>query len=399
MKTEFEQSTVNYFSEETISAPPQRWQKQMRPELSDVILINPHKTTDWIGEFQRHYPHIPIVTMKADDDTTLKTAFQKIEKMRQLPSQTIEMLGHDTWLALLAYLWLEETQSFYLMLDGQHATGYRYTLDSTYQELPLLLSSMEQIGLLTKTLANRAYQCHQCHSIKLLIREGCLACHSDLVIEQPLIHHFDCAYQAVEQQFIRTGANTLQCPKCREELKHLGVDHDKPGAGYYCQSCELTHSDTAIQADCLNCQARFIPTESHLINLYHYHLSSQGIQYLFNKRENSSNLIHSNSEFNQFYESYLNLAKSSKLQSAIITLTLTVTPTPAEKIHLLLSIAEQLKQQLAPEQIITFHWDTLYLLLPGSSTQEANVFNQTQLAAFDTIRTNVMDILEFSRFS
>lgn len=401
MNSEYEQTAVNYFTEESLGTMPQRWQKQMRPELSDVILINPHKTMNWIGEFQRRYPHIPVVSITSDE-ATVQTAYQKIEKIRQLPQKTIERLGQDTWLALIAYLWLEETQSFYLTLDGKHPTGCHYALDEIYQDLPRLLSSMEQLGLLTKTLANRAYQCKQCHSIKLLIREGCKSCHSDLVLEQPLIHHFDCAYQSIEQQFMTATSGTLQCPKCKGSLTQLGIDYDKPGAGYYCQACEQISSEASIQADCLNCHERFRPTEEHLSNLYHYHLSDQGIQYLFNKNETSNQLIHSISEFNQFYEAYQALAKASKLKSAIVTITLTTItlttmPTPAEKIHLLLNIAQHLKQRLSPDQVLTFHWDTLYLLLPGMGVDEAERFIKQNLTEVDTIRFGILDIIDFSK--
>jgi hypothetical protein len=401
MKSEFDQGSVNYFTEESIDTLPQQWQKQLRPELSDVILINPHKTMDWIGEFQRRYPHIPVVPIQSNDIGTVQTAYKKIEKMRQLPTQTIEMLGQDTWLALLTYLWLEDAQSFYLRLDGKQGAGYRYALEDTYQELPLILSSMEQFGVLTKTLANRAYACKQCSSIKLLIREGCPSCHSDLVLEQPLVHHFDCSYQSIEQHFLRTTDGILQCPKCKETLKHLGVDHDKPGTGYYCQACEHVCSDPSIQADCLNCQNQFKPTEEHLVNLYHYHLSNHGIQYLFNKNSgnsNAGNIIHSNSEFKQFYEAYLNLEKTSKLKSAIASIQLTASYSPAEKMHALLDIAKQLKTHLAPEQVMTFNWDTLYLLLPGNTIQQTETLIRQTVTSHET-RLSVMNISDFSKLS
>ena len=69
--------------------------------------------------------------------------------------------------------------------------------------------------------------------------------------QQPIVHHYRCGWQEPEQRFIKGRA--VICPKCRRELRHYGVDYDKPGSVLVCRSCQKAKPDPVVQFVCLDC--------------------------------------------------------------------------------------------------------------------------------------------------
>jgi hypothetical protein len=58
--------------------------------------------------------------------------------------------------------------------------------------------------------------------------------------------------------------NDFVCPKCNKQLRHIGVDYDKPSIIYTCNSCTHTFQDVQIKAKCCECEK---DTEvEHLLN-------------------------------------------------------------------------------------------------------------------------------------
>jgi hypothetical protein len=106
------------------------------------------------------------------------------------------------------------------------------------------------------------------------VREECTECGSSNLIDEPLLHHFKCAFQGPESQFRHD--NDLICPKCRRELLHFGFDYDRPGTMIVCQACGHAASEPVVGFVCLDCGAHAGSENCPTRDVYAYRLTEQG---------------------------------------------------------------------------------------------------------------------------
>ena len=93
--------------------------------------------------------------------------------------------------------------------------------------------------------------CYDCNSSYLNFSECCTKCNSlDLKTEE-LVHHFRCAYVGPQSDFMKD--EKLICPKCDHQLKHIGIDYDKPSEIHTCKSCNHSSQETKMKAKCVDC--------------------------------------------------------------------------------------------------------------------------------------------------
>ena len=136
---------------------------------------------------------------------------------------------------------------------GASPLGFSYNIALEESEVTGLTGRLITDGLLEKSFVDRLHGCPACSSVRLNVREECFECRSPNLEETAIIHHFKCAYQGPLQDF-KQGSD-LVCPKCARELRHFGVDYDKPGTVVTCLDCGATSSDTAVGFKCLDCGA------------------------------------------------------------------------------------------------------------------------------------------------
>lgn len=138
--------------------------------------------------------------------------------------------------------------------------------------------AMVSRGLLSKTFFDRVRFCSQCGSARLNAREECRACRSANLHQERLIHHFRCAYQAPESEFL-TGKR-LVCPKCSRELRHYGSDYDKPGEVFRCQDCGDVDSSPAVGFVCFDCGAHADGDAVGWRDIFGYALTDEAVRLL-----------------------------------------------------------------------------------------------------------------------
>jgi len=114
-----------------------------------------------------------------------------------------------------------------------------------------VLEGLAEAGRLRRQFFERLHLCQYCDSSRLHAREVCMRCHSSHLSERSLIHHYRCGWQAVQSSF--EVSHGYVCPKCRKELRHYGVDYDKPGRVMCCESCGETMSEPDVGFLCLDC--------------------------------------------------------------------------------------------------------------------------------------------------
>src|SRR6266851_4040986 len=150
-----------------------------------------------------------------------------------------------------------------------------YPLLSGVSNAQDILEELTDAGLLRRRFFERLHICQHCDSSRLHAREVCLKCHSSHLTEQSLIHHYECGYQAVQTSF--EAGNTYICPKCRRELRHYGVDYDKPGKVMCCNACGDTMTEPEVEFLCLDCHRSTSGDHARFRDWYEYDLLPDGI--------------------------------------------------------------------------------------------------------------------------
>ena len=140
-----------------------------------------------------------------------------------------------------------------------------------------MLEELASAGLLRRRFFDRVFACAQCGSSQMIVREVCVKCHSSNIEEQPLLHHYVCGFQGAQRLFHQEGADGYQCPKCSKELRHYGMDYDKPGAVTECHACGDVMSEPDAYFICTDCNSNQPSEAATKLTWYHYDLTPEGI--------------------------------------------------------------------------------------------------------------------------
>ncbi len=193
-----------------------------------------------------------------------------------------ETLGKNMLLQVLLLRFLYTRDNYLLRprRDVGSVFGYSYPLaqsllnGSSGSETEVM-EGLERSLLLKWELEDKVNLCPYCQHFQINFREICPECRSLEVKEEATIHHFRCACVARETDF-REGP-VLRCPKCRKELRHIGVDYDKPTEDLWCASCGSNFYETQVQCFCINCGKIFPPEETLLKYIKKYTLTPAGV--------------------------------------------------------------------------------------------------------------------------
>lgn len=162
-------------------------------------------------------------------DKCLNLMFTR-EKTQLLPTPYIQ--------SAIAYAYPELSVNF-------HARDEWQVLD--------LLQIMESEGLAQGEFYDRIYLCNGCSGAYLIFREVCPTCQSADNVSEDLVHHYPCAFIGPISDFKNELDDQLHCPKCNKNLRHIGVDYDKPSIIYTCNHCKSKFQDIHVQARCVSC--------------------------------------------------------------------------------------------------------------------------------------------------
>lgn len=157
---------------------------------------------------------------------------------------------------LLAWLWLGHHRRLKPFCDSSKPTLYSYPLLDCYfgeEQTPYnYLHQEKEKGYLDKeSTVDRIRQCPACHSGHQNYIETCPSCKSTDIEEMLSLHCFTCGHVAKQEQFTRRGK--LECPTCLTQLRHIGVDYDRPLENYKCLDCDLHFSESIVRVRCLSC--------------------------------------------------------------------------------------------------------------------------------------------------
>ncbi len=127
---------------------------------------------------------------------------------------------------------------------------------------------------------DRIHLCPDCHSPRLFLMECCPKCKSSDIRQQSVIHHFRCANVSPESTYEYDGQ--LRCPKCKQFVRHIGVDYDRPADIYTCNSCDHTFLNSDMKAYCTDCGKTCRPADLHPHDINIYRFTEEGIRKIIN---------------------------------------------------------------------------------------------------------------------
>ncbi len=137
------------------------------------------------------------------------------------------------------------------------------------------LEGLADLGLMGRRFYKRLSLCGGCGGSRLSAYEACVGCGSAQLLEEKIIHHYACGHETGESRFLQ--GRELICPKCAKELRHFGVDYDKPGSVLSCAACETVMVEPRVAFDCLDC-GHTTPGEGiETLDWFHYGLVSEGV--------------------------------------------------------------------------------------------------------------------------
>jgi len=96
-------------------------------------------------------------------------------------------------------------------------------------------------------------------------------CGSGSIARGRILEHFICNYVGLEEEFVAKGRYI--CPKCRQELRTIGVDYQSQGLLRKCRDCGEVFNIPLIRWRCLKCASLTAEDRVTEINVYSYHLN------------------------------------------------------------------------------------------------------------------------------
>lgn len=156
----------------------------------------------------------------------------------------------------IEWLWLGPHRRVIPIKSPDTQSIYSYPIvDCYHQQIERsgqFFIELDKKDLLDKdTLVDKIRLCSTCKSSLLNYIETCPNCQSIDVIERVLLHCFTCGYVGDETQFTRKGK--LECPKCLTQIRHIGVDYDRPLETFLCNTCDSTFIESDTMVRCFNC--------------------------------------------------------------------------------------------------------------------------------------------------
>jgi hypothetical protein len=189
--------------------------------------------------------------------------------------------GSDMETQLLAYLYVAG-RDLEPIIDPSRSSCVVYR--GLFPESRMLEAAERLVrrGHFEQRFFDRFHACSSCGSMRLNVREECLACRSPNLGEVAILHHFRCAHQAPESEFV--SGHNLICPKCRQHLRHYGSDYDKPGHALHCRACGSINTEPEIGFSCLDCGAHMDGDAVRQRDVFRYALTDTAISALVEER-------------------------------------------------------------------------------------------------------------------
>ncbi|MGZ3411185.1 MAG: TackOD1 domain-containing metal-binding protein [Xanthobacteraceae bacterium] len=247
-------------------------------ELADVLLRAPDPAVPIADFFDNHPVRRDFIGSLLNDASAkeMLNVFAPIwYRLNELPYRAHAEDRTGIIILRLAY---SRNAPVEAVFNARYPLTVQYPLVGTGPGIRQHLEFLANQDLLRRRHFTRTHACGKCASARLNIYEACLACGSSNLFEEVLVHHYRCGCQEAESHFVQGGL--LICPKCRRELRHLGVDYGKPGKIVECRACGAVNSEPTVNFICMDCSAVTPADDAAATDWYHYDLTTLGLDSL-----------------------------------------------------------------------------------------------------------------------
>lgn len=148
-----------------------------------------------------------------------------------------------------------DVKSIILHLKSSSRISFARLAEYSNTEKDLLenhLLCLENERKIMKLSEIKEVSCPQCDSVRVLPNFYCPACKSTNFVQGKLIEHFKCGNVSIEDSYKEN-----KCPKCKKEIKIMGVDYKSIDNYYICTDCANKFSDPSQDYICVRCGNRF----------------------------------------------------------------------------------------------------------------------------------------------
>jgi hypothetical protein len=138
------------------------------------------------------------------------------------------------------------------------------------KEALAIVESLADKGILKKSFFDKLLRCPQCGSINIRPSIHCPKCGSGNVARGRVLEHLACKYVGIEDEFVARGRYI--CPRCKMELRTMGIDYQSQGVMRKCRDCSEIFSIPLIKWRCLKCSTLTNEDGVAEVSIYSYSL-------------------------------------------------------------------------------------------------------------------------------
>ena len=146
------------------------------------------------------------------------------------------------------------------------------------KEAVAIVESLTDKGILKRSFFDRLLRCPRCQSINLRPSTHCPKCGSGDIVRGRILEHLACHYVGAEDEFADRGRYV--CPRCKLELRTMGVDYQSRGVLRKCRDCGEVFNVPLIKWICLKCSSLSDEDKIDEVNIYSYSLDETKISWL-----------------------------------------------------------------------------------------------------------------------
>ncbi|MDQ5870247.1 MAG: hypothetical protein M3530_11055, partial [Thermoproteota archaeon] len=266
----------------------------------DAILCNFEPSDAHVIELFKQYSHkMPIVAMSVSEDPKLVQLAGKTGALDYIIKNDSGLKWVSRSLHKVTSEWnqktrISENQKLLMappvrkiLKEMMATTRVTQRIQSKIEYDSKIINSMKEHERSLQSLINEGYvvkeptqlklACPNCKSINLVTNYLCQNCNSSNFTRGNVLEHNKCGHSDLETNFQED--NRLVCPKCRKELKLIGVDYFRIVSALKCKECRNIFTIPEITYDCNDCgNSGFSLSDGSWKQIYNYEISAEKLE-------------------------------------------------------------------------------------------------------------------------
>ena len=224
---------------------------EKQPNVRVILETATEKDDEGIKELIRlgvyHYLEKPIRF------ESLKNIIETIEKEQAFFSKEAEQVEFLKQAEHEVQQKINDKIDFLLKSHGQISLNMTVQLMKVPEDVVQThLKELVSAGKIVQLDEKKEISCNQCDSVKIVQTFSCPTCKKNNFNMAKLIEHFSCGNFSEEKKYVDN-----LCPKCKKEIKAVGVDYRTITGRYICNSCDDIFTELSTTLLCLKCESRF----------------------------------------------------------------------------------------------------------------------------------------------